>query len=48
MAMNDLVALDRLLCDESYRRVNEIHVDAQLCERARRPLDRMLAFQQTH
>ena len=48
MAMNDLKALDRLLSDEGYRSANEIHVDTDLCERARRPLDRMLDFQQTH
>ena len=48
MAMNDLTTLDRLLTGETYRGANEIHVDADLCERARRPLDRMLDFQQTH
>ena len=45
MAMNELQALHRLLHDEAYRRANEIHVDAELIPRARKPLDRMLAFQ---
>ena len=46
MAMNELHALDRLLTDETYRLNNEIHVDPDLGERAKLPLDRMLAFQQ--
>ena len=46
MAMNELQMLDKLLSDEEYRQQNEVHVDAQLIEDAKRPLDRMLAFQQ--
>ena len=45
MAMNELHALDRLLSDEAYRLANEVHVDPALGERAKMPLDRMLAFQ---
>ncbi|MFT7654177.1 MAG: quinolinate synthase [Candidatus Azotimanducaceae bacterium] len=44
MAMNELRALDRLLTDSAYRQANEIHVDRALGERAKLPLDRMLAF----
>lgn len=46
MAMNELRALDRVLSDEAYRLENEIHIDPALAERAKMPLDRMLAFQQ--
>ena len=46
MAMNELVALDKLLSDETYRAANEIHVDPVIGERAKMPLDRMLQFQQ--
>lgn len=45
MAMNELRALDRVLSDDGYRNQCEIHVDAALGERAKLPLDRMLAFQ---
>ncbi len=45
MAMNELRALDRVLRDEAYRRDNEILLDPELGRRAKRPLDRMLAFQ---
>ena len=45
MAMNELRALDRVLHDEAYRRDNEILLDPELGRRAKRPLDRMLAFQ---
>ena len=45
MAMNELRALDRVLSEEAYRNQCEIHVDPQLGERAKLPLDRMLAFQ---
>jgi len=45
MAMNELQALDKLLDDATYRAANEIHVDPELGERAKVPLDRMLAFQ---
>ena len=44
--MNELTMLDRLLTDEIYREQNEIHIDPDLIEDAKRPLDRMLAFQQ--
>ncbi|MEM7001686.1 MAG: quinolinate synthase NadA [Pseudomonadota bacterium] len=46
MAMNELRALHRLVCDDEYRRQQEIHVDPELGRRARQPLDRMLAFNQ--
>lgn len=46
MAMNELRALNRLLEDTSYRAQNEIHVEPDLGQRAKMPLDRMLAFQQ--
>ncbi len=46
MAMNELQALDKLLKDETYRLANEIYVDPALGQRAKAPLDRMLAFQQ--
>ena len=45
MAMNELRALDRVLSDDGYRKQCEIHVDSALGERAKLPLDRMLAFQ---
>ena len=45
MAMNELRALDRVLSDDGYRNQCEIHVDPALGERAKLPLDRMLAFQ---
>ena len=45
MAMNELRALDRVLSDDGYRNQCEIHVDSALGERAKLPLDRMLAFQ---
>ena len=45
MAMNELRALDRVLSDDGYRKQCEIHVDPALGERAKLPLDRMLAFQ---
>jgi quinolinate synthase len=45
MAMNELRALDRVLSDMAYRQQCEIHVDPALGEQAKRPLDRMLAFQ---
>ncbi|MEM9620658.1 MAG: quinolinate synthase NadA [Pseudomonadota bacterium] len=45
MAMNELQALARLVADTEYRSANEIHVDPKLGERAKLPLDRMLAFQ---
>ncbi|MDG2277823.1 MAG: quinolinate synthase NadA [Pseudomonadales bacterium] len=45
MAMNELRALDRVLHDEAYRRDNEILLNPELGRRAKRPLDRMLAFQ---
>jgi quinolinate synthase len=45
MAMNELRVLDRVLHDDDYREKNEIVVDADLGLRAKRPLDRMLAFQ---
>jgi quinolinate synthase len=45
MAMNELRALDRVLRDAEYRNQCEIHVDPELGQRAKRPLDRMLAFQ---
>ena len=48
MAMNELQTLDRLLSDEAYRMSNEVHVDAEIGERALLPLDRMLAFQRAH
>lgn len=48
MAMNELQTLDRLLSDEAYRSRNEIHVDADIGQRAMLPLQRMLAFQTTH
>ena len=44
MAMNELRCLNRLLDDAIYRAENEIHIDAAIAERARLPLDRMLAF----
>ena len=44
MAMNDLRALDRLLADSAYQQANEIQVDRAVGERAKLPLDRMLAF----
>ena len=44
MAMNELRCLNRLLDDAIYRADNEIHIDAAIAERARLPLDRMLAF----
>lgn len=44
MAMNELRALDRLLADSAYRQANEIQVEQALGERAKLPLDRMLAF----
>ena len=43
--MNELRALDRVLSEEAYRNQCEIHVDPLLGERAKLPLDRMLAFQ---
>ena len=45
MAMNELRALDRVLSDETYRLAQEIHVEPDLRERAKLPLDRMLEFQ---
>ena len=45
MAMNELRALDRVLSDDGYRNQCEIRVDSALGERAKLPLDRMLAFQ---
>ena len=45
MAMNELRALDRVLSEEAYRNQCEIHVDPLLGQRAKLPLDRMLAFQ---
>ena len=45
MAMNELRALDRVLSEEAYRNQCEIHIDPHLGERAKLPLDRMLAFQ---
>lgn len=45
MAMNELRALDRVLSDAEYRSKCEIHVDPELGQRAKLPLDRMLAFQ---
>ena len=45
MAMNELRALDRVLSDDGCRNQCEIHVDPALGERAKLPLDRMLAFQ---
>lgn len=45
MAMNELRVLDRVLHDAPYRERNEIIVDPELGLRAKRPLDRMLAFQ---
>ena len=45
MAMNELRALDRVLSDTGYRQQCEIHVDPALGEQAKRPLNRMLAFQ---
>lgn len=45
MAMNELRVLDRVLHDADYRALNEIQVDPTLGRRAKRPLDRMLAFQ---
>lgn len=45
MAMNELRALDRVLSDDGYRQQCEIHVDPELGLQAKRPLDRMLAFQ---
>ena len=44
MAMNELRCLNRVLDDAIYRAENEIHIDAAIAERARLPLDRMLAF----
>lgn len=44
MAMNELRCLNRVLDDAIYRADNEIHIDAAIAERARLPLDRMLAF----
>ena len=44
MAMNELRCLNRVLDDAIYRADNEIHIDAAIAERARFPLDRMLAF----
>ena len=44
MAMNELRCLNRVLDDAVYRADNEIHIDAAIAERARLPLDRMLAF----
>jgi quinolinate synthase len=48
MAMNELKTLDRLLTDEVYRAQNEVLVDPEIGKRALVPLDRMLAFQQSH
>ena len=45
MAMNELQCLSRVLGDASYRSQNEIHIDADIAERAKLPLDRMLNFQ---
>ncbi len=45
MAMNELRALDRVLRDSEYRNQCEIHVELELGQRAKLPLDRMLAFQ---
>ena len=44
MAMNELRCLNRVLDDAIYRAENEIHIDEAIAERARLPLDRMLAF----
>ena len=44
MAMNELRCLNRVLDDAICRAENEIHIDAAIAERARLPLDRMLAF----
>ena len=44
MAMNELRCLNRVLDDAIYRAENEIHIDTAIAERARLPLDRMLAF----
>ena len=43
--MNELRALDRVLSHADYRSQCEIHVDPELGQRAKLPLDRMLAFQ---
>jgi len=48
MAMNELQTLDRLLSDVTYRADCEIIVDPAIGRRAKRPLDRMLQFQQSH
>ena len=45
MAINELRALDRVLRDSEYRNQCEIHVELELGQRAKLPLDRMLAFQ---
>ena len=45
MAMNELQCLSQVLSDASYRSQNEIHIDADVAERAKLPLDRMLNFQ---
>jgi quinolinate synthase len=45
MAMNELRCLERLFIDSSYRAASEINVDPELGVRAKKPLDRMLAFQ---
>ena len=45
MAMNALHQLDALLSDPALRDQNEIRIDPAIGERAKRPLDRMLAFQ---
>ena len=45
MAMNELQCLSQVLSDASYRSQNEIHIDADIAERAKLPLDRMLNFQ---
>ncbi|MEC8501061.1 MAG: quinolinate synthase NadA [Pseudomonadota bacterium] len=45
MAMNELHCLSQVLSDASYRTQNEIHIDADIAERAKLPLDRMLNFQ---
>ena len=43
--MNALHQLDALLSDPALRDQNEIRIDPAIGERAKRPLDRMLAFQ---
>ena len=45
MAMNELQCLSQVLSDASYRSQNEIDIDADIAERAKLPLDRMLNFQ---